>query len=452
MTPAPLEACDIVLKGGVMSGLVYARAVRRLSNRYRFAGIAGSSAGAIAAAFVAAAEYARAGGDSGGFERLEAQCTALPHVLSDFFQATPRFRALMGALVHLAPGTGRARIWAALACFWRPLTLGAAAGALVLLAIYVLLRASPMVAAPGVVLGAVFGAIAWLVADLAALLFIALPRASFGLCSGLAAPGAPAAITDWAHAAIQRIAFGDGDRAEPLTFGDLAGRAVELKIIATDLGHARLEMLPTFSLPVAFEPLSWSRLFPQVVMTSLTAPGANVGDPARLPVIVAVRMSIACPGLLEAVPLRTATGERLLMADGGLARNFPVEAFGAEERTRPVLAFDLATLRSDRPDRITTVAEGLAGHDRPARLDGLRDYAWALIVALREAATRATLLEPAHRDTTFQVWLAATEGGMSLDMTPAEAERLMAYGDDLASHVLQRQNTLLDAAIEGTQP
>src|SRR5262249_35943726 len=54
--------CDIVMKGGITSGIVYPRAVSRLAKDYRFQSIGGTSAGAIAAAVTAAAEYSRSRG------------------------------------------------------------------------------------------------------------------------------------------------------------------------------------------------------------------------------------------------------------------------------------------------------------------------------------------------------------------------------------------------------
>jgi predicted acylesterase/phospholipase RssA len=56
------------MKGGITSGVVYPPAVLRLRNKYRFRSIGGSSAGAIAAALTAAAEYRR---EDGGFDRFE---------------------------------------------------------------------------------------------------------------------------------------------------------------------------------------------------------------------------------------------------------------------------------------------------------------------------------------------------------------------------------------------
>lgn len=51
--------CDLVMRGGVTSGLVYPKAVAEISKTYRFRSIGGTSAGAIAAAVTAAAEYGR---------------------------------------------------------------------------------------------------------------------------------------------------------------------------------------------------------------------------------------------------------------------------------------------------------------------------------------------------------------------------------------------------------
>ena len=70
-----LKECDLVMKGGVTSGVVYPYAISRLAESYRFRNLGGTSAGAIAAAFAAAAEYRRqtaesAPGSDAGFEHI----------------------------------------------------------------------------------------------------------------------------------------------------------------------------------------------------------------------------------------------------------------------------------------------------------------------------------------------------------------------------------------------
>ncbi len=58
-TPAADRYCDLVLTGGVASGVVYPWAIVELARHYRFRNIGGSSVGAMAAALAAASEYGR---------------------------------------------------------------------------------------------------------------------------------------------------------------------------------------------------------------------------------------------------------------------------------------------------------------------------------------------------------------------------------------------------------
>ena len=53
------QVCDIVMKGGITSGVVYPGVIDVLKDSYTFKSIGGTSAGAIAAATLAAAERAR---------------------------------------------------------------------------------------------------------------------------------------------------------------------------------------------------------------------------------------------------------------------------------------------------------------------------------------------------------------------------------------------------------
>ena len=62
--------CDLILNGGVASGVVYPWAVVELARRYRFRRIGGNSVGAMAAALAAAAEYGRCCSNPDAFEVL----------------------------------------------------------------------------------------------------------------------------------------------------------------------------------------------------------------------------------------------------------------------------------------------------------------------------------------------------------------------------------------------
>lgn len=65
-------SCNLIMKGGITSGVVYPRAVVALSRTYRFRRIGGSSAGAIAALLTAAAEFRRAEtGSTEGFDLVQ---------------------------------------------------------------------------------------------------------------------------------------------------------------------------------------------------------------------------------------------------------------------------------------------------------------------------------------------------------------------------------------------
>ncbi len=61
------EETDMVMKGGITSGIVYPLAVCEMAKTKRFRNLGGSSAGGIAAAMAAAAELGR---DAGGFNEL----------------------------------------------------------------------------------------------------------------------------------------------------------------------------------------------------------------------------------------------------------------------------------------------------------------------------------------------------------------------------------------------
>ena len=78
MASYPLESpldCDVIMKGGITSGVIYPGRRLRLAKTYRLRSIGGASAGAIAAAAAAAAECGRA---TGGFELLEPLPTTSP--------------------------------------------------------------------------------------------------------------------------------------------------------------------------------------------------------------------------------------------------------------------------------------------------------------------------------------------------------------------------------------
>ena len=136
----PTRSCDVVMKGGITSGVVYPHALCELARTYRFANVGGTSAGAIAAAGAAAAEYGR---DRGGFQKL----AALPEWIGGgenlvgLFQPSPGTRSyhrlLMSGLGRTGAGKWLRVAGAALRSFPLAAVLGLAPGlALAVLAVW----------------------------------------------------------------------------------------------------------------------------------------------------------------------------------------------------------------------------------------------------------------------------------------------------------------------------
>ncbi|QSQ21553.1 patatin-like phospholipase family protein [Pyxidicoccus parkwayensis] len=112
----PDQACDLIMKGGVTSGVVYPPAILGLAGKYRFHSIGGASAGAIAAAAAAAAEYGRQTvttprAQSHGFVRLAEMNAELttPGFVRDLFKPTDACRPLFKAMLTWQEGSAKER-------------------------------------------------------------------------------------------------------------------------------------------------------------------------------------------------------------------------------------------------------------------------------------------------------------------------------------------------------
>src|SRR4051794_16005874 len=123
---------DIVMKGGITSGVVYPLAVVELAQAYRFRSIGGASAGAIAAAATAAAEYGRQTDKTDrGFTEME----HLPGWLGQhrrvlgFSQPQPETAAVFCVAIAFV-GSARGRLWRVPSTAVRTFPLAALAGLL----------------------------------------------------------------------------------------------------------------------------------------------------------------------------------------------------------------------------------------------------------------------------------------------------------------------------------
>ena len=97
----PGDLCDLVMKGGITSGVIYPKLVSRLAEKYGFKNIGGTSAGAIAAGASAAAEFGRLHDKLDAFAELD----KLPGVLSAKTQ--PSGRSKLFSLFQPAPALRR---------------------------------------------------------------------------------------------------------------------------------------------------------------------------------------------------------------------------------------------------------------------------------------------------------------------------------------------------------
>jgi hypothetical protein len=409
--------CDLVMRGGITSGLVYPRAIAKLAETYNFRSIGGTSAGAIAAAGTAAAAL----GVKTGQGHFQTRFKQLPEELSEekdgktvlerLFQPQPGtrrlFRVLMGGLRR------ENKIWkvgriAALLCFnYWPLALLGAAVAFIPLVVFALTSAIGgalfcVVLVLGLVPALVFVVVTSSIGAVWDLLW-RLPENGYGMCSGSSNFERDEAgvlpLTDWLHAFFQSVANRPFD--EPITFGDLWNnggdiekeREIELVLMTTNITRGishRFPFLEGSWGQLFFRKADFDALFPQSVVKWTVEHSADVRHedtvevpkgfyplPAApdLPILLGARMSLSFPFLLSAVPLyatnvtrRNEHGtfelERCWFSDGGLTSNFPIHFFDAPPLpSRPTFGINLVA---------ESVAIGDAAEDDKDSVTGLR--------------------------------------------------------------------------------
>jgi hypothetical protein len=453
--------CDIIMKGGITSGIVYPKAVCRLALEYRFRAIGGTSAGAIAAAATAAAEYGRLKGTGTSFGELQSLPETLAREIAPgegsrlfhLFQPQPSttrlFRTLTAA-VRGERGAG-AFIKAALFSYDLPALLGA--GAVLLLPI--LAGTSGFLGwLPWVLLALVGGALsaAWsLLRDIQR----KVPDNYFGLSTGM---GDPSALTPWLYDLLQRLS-GKPPEA-PLTFGDLWGedpsrKAIDLQMMTTCLTRGRPYRLP---FPETEERLFFFRradleaLFPREVVDWMAAHGRPRADGRPedeflpmplgrdLPVIVATRMSLSFPFLISAVPLQAIDYTRGVeeqrpepcwFSDGGISSNFPVHFFDAPLPGWPTFAINLRYFEEKPEKRVVMpkrnqdeIADAFHRFEKRGVFGLLR----AIFDSMQNWQDNTQAKMPGFRDRIVHVCLGPAEGGLNLDMPEAMVKTIAGSG------------------------
>ncbi|HEX3468110.1 MAG TPA: hypothetical protein VHT05_08550 [Candidatus Elarobacter sp.] len=401
--------CDIVMKGGITSGVVYPAAVVEISKKFTFKNIGGTSAGAIAAALTAAAERRRArDGSNAGFDRLAQvpDWLAADNHLFNVFVPNSGTKALFRTVVGLFGRTSirPAALAKAARLAWAfPIAsvIGAIPGIAFLVTVirtwtytsWWLLLIGFLFALFTIVAGAGIAAVIALYLDVTK----CLPKNFFGMVTGVddANPANEVALSTWLANEMELTAGLDPSVAPrtPLTFGMLwdAKRDttqpgldkisdvpdVNLEMITTNVTWGRPYDFPVTTNVFFFDPDEMRCFFPGYVVDWMVArqrkpkpdeverfksylPRLPLPIAADLPVIVATRMSLAFPILLSAVPLwvgdfsnlppdGTPKLEHCWFSDGGISSNFPVTLFDSPLPRWPTFAINLAPFPPNHP-------------------------------------------------------------------------------------------------------
>ncbi len=403
---APSLLCDLIMKGGIASGVIYPLTVCALAERYSFVNIGGTSAGAIAAAAAAAAECGRRRQAGGGFDKF----SMLPEWIGSDSRLLKMFKpdsatspAFGLAMAFLSQKTALGRLSAA----WRtavleyPVTslLGAAPGLFVGVTAF---RQPFGVQSAITLLCALILLLCGLVSALAARFWVLVTRAVPANFYGLSKAFSPSTavgkdtegpLTNWLTSYLNELS-GLDPAGRPLTFGDLysAPSPTAQSAVSTQVPGVNLEMMTTalnlgrpYRLPFRdpdqmfyFSPADFRQLFPETVIDHMLKneparkgfrPVTEDGEaliafpaPEHLPVVVATRMSLSFPLLISAVPLyavdytlkrnegsTSPVADRCWFSDGGECSNLPVHFFDSAVPRWPTFAIDLKGFHPDYP-------------------------------------------------------------------------------------------------------
>jgi predicted acylesterase/phospholipase RssA len=463
---SPTHRCDLVMKGGITSGVVYPRAVVALSRKYRFENIGGTSAGAIAAAVTAAAEYGR---DKGGFTKVQALPQDLSKTLLEKFQPTPQLAPLFRLALAALSGRPAALLRALLAAYPAASIGGALPGIVV---------AVLAVAAHGrsdwgfLVLGGLLALVGGLIGPLLAAKNQAtreLPQQDYGLCTGLTQPGSTGpALTDWLSATIDDVAGLDPGTG-PLTIGHLKAKGINAQTVTTDITTHRTYALPMGNNLHAFHEDEFRRLFPGYVVDHMVACSNKVSDEwgdasgklryfrsDNLPVVILARTSLSFPGLISAVPLhridytlvRLEAAQKIrrcLFSDGGISSNFPVHFFYRFLPQTPTFGialseYDIARSKLGDEDRRITLptSPDTAGRLLPTRsCIGLAGFVMSMFDSAKDWQDSLQSVLTGYRERIATVALKPDEGGLNLDMAAATINRLTDFGEQAGMTIME---------------
>lgn len=485
---APTRECDVVMKGGITSGVLYPLAVCELAKTYHLRNVGGTSAGAMAAAAAAAAEHGRAVDDpAAGFQGLAAlpawlntdnhleelfrppeQTRALHKVLMRFVQPKKNWAAILLGLVTAGFSGRRA---------WMPIA-GAAFGGVCLVALLVSGPDSVLdwVAVLAALLLTLLGLFVGSVASLALTSGERLDANFYGIVAGSQSYDGMDSLSDWLADQIDTFAGRPTD-GDPLTFGDLwrgpdgSGTAadphVNLEMLTTNVTQGRPMRLPDdLASTYSFDEKEFRRLFPARVVDYLVRIAGDevkesglvpIPEPSKLPVVVATRMSLSFPVLISAVPLYAVDhsmgpgrkNEVCWFSDGGITSNFPISFFDALLPSRPTFGITLREFherfpKDDNDERAnvwmprTNQGGQLEWWSRWPGVHGIKGVARflrAIADTMQNWVDNTQTRVPGFRDRIVHISHDHSEGGMNLAM-PKETLRKLATRGQFAGQRL----------------
>jgi predicted acylesterase/phospholipase RssA len=489
----PAKKCDMVMKGGITSGVVYPLAICELAKKYTFKNLGGTSAGAIAAAAAAAAEYGRQNkkddDDNSGFEKLAILPDLLGENLFSLFQPQAPLKVVFNTLIAGFSGAKGNRIWinvmfASIKNFPVSAVIGMFPG--VVLAVLALTSARGVFliwSLLSALLLLLVGIISGITISFGRRALKEIPGNFFGLCSGMPSSSANA-LTPWLAKYLDELA-GVADREKPLTFGDLWGekkeRNINLEMLTTNITTGQSFRLPFNTRIFSFAPKEFEQLFPKKVVDWMKAnPADNSDDPSEdtaylpmpeakdLPVVVATRLSLSFPILLSAIPLyavdynrvRNHPNERKLLrrcwfSDGGIVSNIPIHFFDKPLPRWPTFAIDLQDTDTENMDNtdqtknvwtptrniggIVPVWHHLGNPENGNNSGSIIGFLGLIISTMQNWLDNAQMQVPGYRDRVVHIMLNPDkEGGLNLKMSPEEINILSERGKAAGMEFVKR--------------
>ena len=462
-----LKSCDLVMKGGLTSGIVYSTAIPQLASQYRLKNIGGTSAGAIGAIIASSAEYRRQkDGTPQGFIETEALSEELANNLSAIFQPSHGLKSLYNALFNGIGKSTFAKIKSFIFAFWfltLPIMPLVAYGIFKLLEPHFL---DGMIFCNIVIYAAFFIpvlAITWALSLLAWILIVnikALRNNHYGLCTGKTQNDkGPLAFSDWLAEKINTVAgLPAGTGHKPLCVKDLRKFDIHPATITTDLSTGRPYQLPLLSSAHYFQADEFRKLFPDWIMDYLIEKGESYGRKPihkklglyklaydeNMPVLMLVRLSLSFPLLISAVPLYrrdyTESGEdkghyeKCIFSDGGISSNFPIHFFDSLLPRRPTFGISLnsskgASTKYKANDRVKFMPPLVSEQTPVNKITGLMSFFSKIFgTAANWQDTLQSQLK-GYADRIVEIKLdSEKEGGLNLNMPPDTIRDLQWLG------------------------